>query len=585
MIVFVPSEPPLRPRVATVPVGGGFQQIVPKINTYNFNKNPTNLIQKGGDDKDIIAESIMNNVDDLIRFLYLSDDGRTYLVQDDKFKKFIANANTRLNKNELDYAYLGEYFNNALVIAPKGEIDGIITGIDTEVDTRYSSQRLATSSPEYYALRQNPTILYIKIDANNFIIVKKEILTSGPTIIIEPRNIKLGTNYSGAGINLTQDQIKTKLGTVASSVVSNFDEEIAIINNANSPALKIAASTIASGASSLSSSGAGVNITVFKKGGGEPSDVPLYESVLTADFNKLNDPKNLFQNNVTVIYFLFNLLRSYELSFITYQEGIESFYTKIDESCVLSDMIGVTNWIPHNIEFYVFLKLILQDYSEKNVNTVNYALFEYYLYLLKSVNNIYYRFQDVKSYLLKTNYEIPFTPEIQSEITSTNMQSLQYFNSVCKRAMQISQNIITQNYNASQSDNLDIIYKNVDDYGLKLCGFTEMKTEFINKTIDIVSSMMSKGLLLKYENVNKEGTSSQDDYANPDANMPDAAGIQPNTGPMQPTPTAAYGGKKVLTSLRKKRRNKNNSKKRRKIYKRKQQTMKKVSKRRKTHRK
>jgi hypothetical protein len=231
-------------------------------------------------------------------------------------------------------------------------------------------------------------------------------------------------------------------------------------------------------------------------------------------------------------------------------------------------MIGVTNWIPHNIEFYVFLKLILQDYSEKNVNTVNYALFEYYLYLLKGVNNIYYRFQDIKSYLLNTNYEIPFTPEIQSAITSTNMQSLEYFNLVCKRARKISQDIITQNYNASQSDNFDIIHENADNYGLKLCGFTEMKTEFLNKTIDIVSSMMSKGLLTKYENLNKEGTSSQDDYTNPDANMPDAAGIQPNRmmqNPMQvnqPTAIAAFGGKKVARTLRKKRRNKNNSKKR-----------------------
>jgi hypothetical protein len=525
----------------------------------------------------------MNNVDDLIRFLYFYNDGRTYLVTQDKFKNFIKNVNEKLKTNALKYAYLGEYIDNTLVIAPTGELDTIITGMTREVESRYSA-RIAGSSPEYYALRQNPVIIHIKIDANNFIIIKKEILMpgSGPKFIIEPNNIKLeGIAYTGSGNHFTLAEIKGKLASIG-----HFDEEDIITIDNNAADSRVLISLLSGGASHLT------NVPAFGGGGGEPSNVPLYESVLTADFNKLNDPKNLFQNNVTVIYFLFNLLRSYELSFITYQEGIESFYTKIDESCVLSDMIGVTNWIPHNIEFYVFLKLILQDYSEKNVNTVNYALFEYYLYLLKSVNNIYYRFQDVKSYLLKTNYEIPFTPEIQSSITTTNMQSLQYFNSVCKRAMQISQNIITQNYNASQSDNLDIIYKNVDDYGLKLCGFTEMKTEFINKTIDIVSSMMSKGLLLKYENVNKEGTSSQDDYANPDANMPDAAGIQPNTGIMQgpmqvnqPTSIAAYGGKKVLTSLRKKRRNKNNSKKRRKIYKRKHQTMKKVSKRRKTYRK
>ena len=66
----------------------------------------------------------------------------------------------------------------------------------------------------------------------------------------------------------------------------------------------------------------------------------------------------------------------------------------------------------------------------------------------------------------------------------------------------------------------------------------------------------------------KEGTSSQDDYTNPDANMPDAAGIQPNSimqSPMQVNQLkaiAAFGGKKVARTLRKKRRNKKNSKKR-----------------------
>jgi hypothetical protein len=619
MIVFLPRSPPQGPRV---PPGlrGGFQQIVPKINTYNFNKNPTNLIQKGGEDANDIVESIMNNPDALIRFLYFYVNGRSNFSKLDGFKIFMDNVNRNFNNsnNTLDYAYLGEFLNNTLVISPRGDIEGIIYEINEPIITGVQTREQIKN--QTYDLIQNSVLIHIRLDDNNYIEVKKSIKDAGITISKSKYNGTLESN----GINLSKQQIKSQINNPGSFTINtqNTDVNASFANNITEDLLSNDAKTTSERVLSVlcnviiggvvggvvggitgimygnpydsivtGAAFGAVGTSVFEGakykgflGGGKPSDIPLYESVLTVDFSKLNDPKNLFQNNVTVIYFLFNLLRSYELSFITYQEGIESFYTKIDESCVLSDMIGVTNWIPHNIEFYVFLKLILQDYSEKNVNTINYALFEYYLYLLKGVNNIYYRFQDVKSYLLNTNYEIPFTPQIQSAITTTNMQSLQYFNSVCKRAMQISQDVITKNYNASQSANFDLIHNNADAYGLKLCGFTEMKSEFINKTVDIVSSMMSKGLLLKYKNSNKEGTSSQDDYTSPSPNMPDAAGIQSNTVMMQ-TPIAALGGKKVATSLRKKRRNKNNSKKRRKIYKRKQQTMKKVSKRRKTHRK
>ena len=77
-----------------------------------------------------------------------------------------------------------------------------------------------------------------------------------------------------------------------------------------------------------------------------------------ADFYKLNlnDPTNLLQNNITVLKFLHQLLRQYELSVINYEECIDTFYCKIDESVQLSYTIGQHNFMPRDIEFYVFSK-------------------------------------------------------------------------------------------------------------------------------------------------------------------------------------------------------------------------------------
>jgi len=546
-------------------------------------------VQKGGNilDTDYAIESILNSVDDLIRFFYFINDRRTFFVQQD-FKYFLEKVNIALQAKTLSYAYLGNYYNNTLVIAPIGEIESVIENITSTVDSDANrlrnSQRLVETNPEYYALINNPIILYIKLDDENFIEVKREMSTiNGLQIRIEPGKLKLNNNtYNGEYI-FNKPSITTLLSGITEAVANNIYEDLVIAvpiaptNNST----RVLATILVGGIDD------GIYLrTTGSIGGGEPNDTPLYESILNADFNKLNNPKNLLQNNGTVIYFLFDLLRSYELSFIGYQEGIDAFYIKIDESGVLSDMIGVTNLIPHNIEFYVFLKLILQDYSEANLNNINYALFEYYLYILKNNNNIYSHFQDIKSYFLDTNYEITVTPDIISTIQSSNIKSLQYFNSVTAKAMQISQTIISQNYNATQSDNFDIIRKNAHDYSLKLCGFTEMKTEFINKTLDIVSSMMSKGLLLQYVSQSKSLVSTS------------AAGIQPGNrlisikpinpiNPINPIPLAVGVGGNIISasSLRKKRRSKNNSNKRRHIHKKQQQTMKKVSKRKKTHRK
>jgi hypothetical protein len=289
-----------------------------------------------------------------------------------------------------------------------------------------------------------------------------------------------------------------------------------------------------------------------KKGGGIKGNILQYGAVLNANFDTLYDETKLLENNVTVFYFLFSLLQEYELNFVNYQEGIDTFYTKINENSTLSDMIGETNLIPHNIEMYVFLKLILNDYSQENLNSINYSLFEYYFYLysLSKKNVLYSRLQRLKSYL-DIDYTINVSRDNISDIAKkinsqpTCLKSWKYFISVMDNAEKITNQIIAQNYDAEQSGDYNVIYQNVDKYNLKLCGFTEMKNEFIMKTINILSDMAKAGLLGQYESILNQIAPSTPDLA---------SGIKPYQiipqSLMQPI-AVSVGGKKSKTSLKK----------------------------------
>lgn len=549
------------------------------------------------------VESVMNNVDDLIRFLYFYDNQHYEMVKSsNNFRKMISEVNSGLQNESLSYAYLGEYYNNCLVIAPNDKLDERINKI---------KEKTENNNP--YNLKSNlcfnPTLLDICINDHYFINVEKinrpEKKPSDDSDYYSSFSdnfyLRVSFNDIRHVLDLDVTEINRQLTSTdkfAKTVLNKLTAESNLLSSTDEEAIKILyeditinfkddisfnyARFIGNTTSESHAGGSGNNnqqscrlftnilklgVSSFLKSSNTDND---NNNILNTDFNILNDPANLFQNNITILYFLLNLLRSYELSFIGYQEGIDAFYTKINESYILSDMLGVTNLIPHNIEFYVFLKLILQDYSEANLNTINYALFEYYLYIFKSINNIYSRFQGIKSYLLDTNnYTITITPEIIGTIKKDNIKSLTYFHLNMKKAIQISQTIIEQNYTASQSDNYDIVYKNANDYSLKLCGFTEMKTEFITKTVNIVSSMMSKGLLLKYVADNAK-------FINTTSDTSDTSNTS-DTSDTRSLPVSVFGG----VTLRKKRIQKKKSQKR------KNHTHKKKSKRRKnkTHKK
>ena len=622
MILYVPPQ-------QAITQGGQKQikNIKPKIskNDYPLYKS----IKTGGiklfDEEQLqeAADSIMNNVDSLIRFLYFFKNKQLNLTKEDNFRNFIKTVNHKLYEKELKYAYLGEYAVNTLIIADNEQ--NIINEIDT-INTKaneYAAAERANRNvyPDtYHCLKINPTILKIVVDDKNeievnkyyntglneyYLSVKVQYSTDKNTtnVFFYPgdkhnndtsayyRSIKklLNDNISKYLTNLTPSSSNSEKLIVMQNLyedISLFTDvpDISIFNRLFSNVLSNVENYIPQSLSDFTDSSTTqyqvakvalililismilyynrksvLGFVVGGGGNGDKMNNSPYDKVLNASFDKLYDTTDLVEKNITSLYFMFSLLRQYELSFVNYQEGINVNYTKINESYILSDLIGVTNLIPHNIELYIFLKLLLRDYNENKLNSINYSLFEYYMYFY-SGNILYSRFQNLKSYL-NVYYTIDIDPKnipnivekIQSQPVCS--KSWEYFKNIMKETEAIKEQVISENYNAEQSGKYDIIYDNVEKYSLKLAGFTEMKSEFLSKTLDIISSMLTKGSLQKYVDEVKSIT----------GNVPgDVAGVAPKPykGLVKPNlfkssfrqPIAVNGGGKRIR--RKTRKNK-----------------------------
>ena len=691
MIIYKPnplSNEERTPLPDEVRTGGGGDEPLQSENSYNFDikKEESVLlpheteVQIGGlHFGEDMHESIFENIDDFIRFLYFR--GTTI----PNFKEFLTEINNGLSDNSLKYSYIGEYKHNVLIIGTDEYIAACINEMNKQAnkirDDYLAPQTRRTQDEDrefitvpYWIMIENgnkhlhvtrtiqPAItVQFKYDDNNEVVIENlttvniydknnlsynEDFGDGsmmvqhvlqemyPDVRIQSKNVSqylkeadisnIDNILNDISINIpsntqtpmyTQTPMNTQtensfrniiisgvcISLLGSSMFFGLDNTFNTLSGIVIPAalvaqrkyLNVSSTSTAVGATAaaitnlvaygfgagsvtgnLSSAAIGTiaaqgtqlyeslsgeteRIASKNSRGGGGSDLNLYELILNSNFDLLNNPDILLQNNITVITFLFELLHQYEVSFINYEEAIDTFYTKIDETYILGDMIGVNNWIPHNIEFYVFLKLVLKEYTEKTLNTYNYALFEYYLFFSKSKYDIYTQFQNIKSYLLDSNYKITIPPpEIIEEIGNT--PSMKYFFNLIRRASGISKQIIEQNYNASQDFNYDIIYKNVNDYSLKLCGFTEMKNEFISKTYEIIQSMLNKGLLLQYVSTrgSEYSKSSNDTSSSSDLNS-----SQYKSPQQIPIDITSSGGKKIKLSKRRYRKKNKFSKK------------------------
>ena len=98
------------------------------------------------------------------------------------------------------------------------------------------------------------------------------------------------------------------------------------------------------------------------------------------------------------------------------------------------------------------------------------------------------------------------TEEIKAQLTSEpNIATYEYFEKMMKEVTDTSYTILQEIYSDIQQKNTDykVTYKNVDEYNLKLCGFSDLQEEFTTKTIDIIKVMVETNSPLITEFVRK----------------------------------------------------------------------------------
>jgi hypothetical protein len=218
---------------------------------------------------------------------------------------------------------------------------------------------------------------------------------------------------------------------------------------------------------------------------------PSITSIFRAPFNTLSSTENLSETNIAVMNSLLNMLCNYETSFINYREGRDAFYNIINDGFPLKMLPNIV--MASSVEVSVFVKLMLDDYTADRAKTINYGLFEYYLYSQKDNNYIYTCLQDIKDYILGTNmyYISPTETDIIPDETRA------YFEDLCTRTVSLSGQIYSQTYDLTNTGDYEAIYQLASDNYLTMGGFHELSEIFMTKTGEILKSLPSD-VLAKY---------------------------------------------------------------------------------------
>ena len=494
-------------------------------------------IQTGGEGIDDLVKDIFSNIDAIMRYLYFrrnlgSIQDQISSNREDYGTKNIAyfleivcellyneNSVNNVYDNEdyLHIEYITNYKYNVLLIGTPDFIN-IVT---TEIEVAADDTKLEDDDDD---LLEVNTFIYIYISDQNFLRITRDYQDGTKVINLnfmyngtrtrtlggtgygfinptspETNNIP-GRDEMHNGHQFNEWNIKKSLSRIDLDIYDSYIETLRIIED--------------SGANYLVEEEEEEEEGVKEAKGGAPnddekdnkSDKSSYQEILGADFGKLNNTEKLLQNNITVLTYLHQLLREYELSFINYEEGIDTFYCKIDESVQLSYTIGLHNFMPRDYDFYVFLTFLIRDYKTETITTINFALFEYYLYMTKEENDIYFNYLTIKSYLLDISYQVSMTEEIKEKLTSgQNIATYEYFKTLMEKVTETSYTITELIYLDIQTKNTDykVTYKNIDEYNLKLRGFSDLQEEFTDKTLKIIGDLVKAKSPLILEFVEK----------------------------------------------------------------------------------
>jgi len=415
-------------------------------------------------------------------FYYYPDVILAYLYSIDVFKDLINLIKNGLLKNEIIYRYHSEFDYDLLCFGTNIDIDNIL-----EIHTKVFNKKAKLRKRERIK-KGGEILLYISIDDNTLTVTHHR---GGLHTLLKMKGINsrtfLSTNkYINAFLN---NHLNTQINI--NDIIDSIYEPVSQ-NNTNMTIYILSTSICI----------LAIIFFILPKfsGGSGPetssTDIPTYDkglNALSTPFEILNNNENFVEKNISIIYHLFILLENYEKSFILYKEGKESFFIKIDEGLPY-DLPG--NYMPNHIEFYIFIKLLIDEYDESKLSSINYAIFEHYLYSLRTANSIYYRFQDIKSYIL--NEKVYYISPSKNEVETIDKETRKYFIDICKRTIEISNEIYKQYYDYINNSDYSSIYEMVSSNHLSENGFIEMKNIFINKTIHIIESMLKKGHLTQY---------------------------------------------------------------------------------------
>ena len=306
--------------------------------------------------------------------------------------------------------------------------------------------------------------------AADFSIVRYNNKTNGPSIRC----------VGGGWDNWVNPSLKTDVTLQAIFAQANGGEELSAAEFLTSDPSDVAPSPGASeGASDPDKAPMG--------GGASPSITAIFR----APFEKLSSAENLSETNIAVMNSLLNILCNYETSFINYREGRDAFYNIINDGFPLKMLPNIV--MASSVEVYVFVKLMLDDYTADRAKTINYGLFEYYLYSQKDKNYIYTCLQDIKAYILGAN--MYYISPTETDIIPPETQS--YFEELCTRTVAMSGQIYSQTYDLTNAGDYEAIYQLASDNYLTMGGFHGLSEIFMTKTGEILQALPSE-VLAKY---------------------------------------------------------------------------------------
>lgn len=428
------------------------------------------LYQTGGD-----PTSVDLDLSTILSYLYVHKDGRTpfYSI----FVKIIDQIRKLFGEGLVTFRYYNDQTHNSVYVCNSNR--------DEYIDSYLDGLRAADSVDPFGAGKVGKThheteaevIFHIvywdgeESPAADFSIVRYNNITNGPSIRC----------VGGGWDNWFTPPLKNEVKLETIFAAAKGGEEPSAAEFLTSPPSDAASSK------AVPSEGAS-DPDKAPKGGGAP---PSITAIFRAPFEKLSSAENLSETNIAVLNSLLNLLRNYEISFINYREGRDAFYNIINDGFPLKMLPNIV--MASSVEVYVFVRLMLDDYTAERAKTINYGLFEYYLYLQKDKNYIYMCLQDIKDYILGA--EMYYISPTETDIIPAETQA--YFEDLCTRTVSLSGQIYSQTYDLTNSGDYEAIYKLASDNYLTMSGFDELSEIFMTKTGKILQALPSE-VLAKY---------------------------------------------------------------------------------------